>query len=46
MEADKEMDKKELSKAFKTNGLGLTSLEKNESPIPAVTYTLKVSGTG
>lgn len=46
MEDGKELDKEKLSKSFKNNGLGLTSLDKKEVTIPAITYTLVVSGTG
>jgi len=46
MDEGKELDQEKTSKAFTKNGLALKSLDKQESTIPAVTYTLTVSGTG
>ena len=46
MDDGKELKKETLAKAFKKNALALTSLEKKDVVIPAITYTLIVSGTG
>jgi len=46
MDEGKKLDQEKTSKAFTENGLALKSLNKQNSIIPAVTYTLTVSGTG
>lgn len=46
MEEGKKLDETKTEEALKAKGLPLKSFTQSETPVPAVTYQLKVAGTG